>query len=42
MDNAFSLEQLSKTANLDSNLILRESKLNLMAKFMESKSVNPN
>ena len=41
MNNSFSLEQISKTGNLDSNSILRQSKLDLMARFMEIKSVNP-
>ena len=41
MNNTFSLEQISKTGNLDSNLILRQYKLNLIARFMEIKSVNP-
>ena len=35
MNNSFSLQQISKTANLDSNLIFRQYKLNLMAKFMQ-------
>ena len=37
----FSLEQTSKTSNLDSNLILRQYKLDLKAWFMEIKSINP-
>ena len=41
MNNNFSLEQISKTDDLDSNLILRQYKLDLMARFMEIKSVNP-
>ena len=39
--NTFSLAQISKTGNRDSNLILRQYKLDLKARFMESKSVNP-
>ena len=35
MINTFSLERISKTGNLDSNLIVRQYKLNLMARFME-------
>ena len=41
MNNTFSLEQISKTGNLDANLILRQYKLDIMAKFMETKSNNP-
>ena len=41
MNNIFSLEQLSKTGNLDSILILRPYKLGLMGRFMEIKSLNP-
>ena len=41
MNNTFSLEQLSKTFSLDSYLILRQYKLDLMARFMEIKSMNP-
>ena len=37
-----SLEQIPKTGNLDSNLILRQYKVDLMARFMEKKSVKPN
>ena len=40
MHNTFSLEQISETGNLDSNLILRQYKLDPMARFMEIKSVN--
>ena len=40
MNNTFSLEQISRTGNLDANLILREHKLDLMARLMEIKSVN--
>ena len=41
MKNTFSLEQISKTGSLDSNLITREYKLDLMARFMGIKSMNP-
>ena len=41
MKNTISLEQISKTGNLESNLILRQYKLELMARFMEIKFVNP-
>ena len=37
MNNTFSLEQISKTGNLDANLILRQYKLDLMSRFMEKK-----
>ena len=42
MNNTFSLQQLSQTGNLDSNLITRQYQLDLMARFMETKSVHPN
>ena len=41
MNNRFSLQQMSKTGNLDSNLITGPYKLNFMAQFMEQKSNNP-
>ena len=41
MNNTFSLEQISKTGELNANLILRQYKLDLMARFMEKKSNNP-
>ena len=41
MNNTFSQQQLSQTSNVDSNLITRQYKLDLMARFMEIKSVNP-
>ena len=41
MNNSFSLKQLSRTGNLDSNLISRQFKLNLMADFMRIKIENP-
>ena len=36
--NTYSLEQISRFGNLDTNLILRHYKLYLMCKFMERKS----
>ena len=41
MNNTFSLQQASQTGNLDSNLITRHCKLDLVARFMEIKSLNP-
>ena len=41
MNNTFSLQQISRTGNLDSNLITREYKLNLMADLMRIKYENP-
>ena len=35
MNNTFSLEQVSKTRNLDSRLILRQYLLDLMSRFLE-------
>ena len=37
----YSLSQISRTANMDSNLITRQNKLHQMCKFMEIKSNNP-
>ena len=41
MNNTFSLQQISQTGNFDSDLITRQYKLDLMARFMEIKSINP-
>ena len=41
MNNTFSLQQISKTSNLDANLISRQYKLNLMADFMRVNYENP-
>ena len=41
MNKTFSLGQKFKTASLDINIMLRQYKLNLMARFLEIKSVNP-
>ena len=38
MNNTFSLEQISKTGNLNADLILRQYKLDIMARFMQRKS----
>ena len=40
MNNSFSLQQISSTNILDSNLISRQYKLNLMADFMGVKYEN--
>ena len=41
MNKAFSLEQISKTRNLDINLILRQNNLDLMPRVVENRSNNP-
>ena len=41
MSNSFSLQQISTTGNLDSNLISRQYKLNLLDKFKQVKTENP-
>ena len=41
MNNTFSLQQRSRTGNLDSNLNSRQYKLNLMADFMQIKYEYP-
>ena len=41
MKKTFSLEQISKKGNVDSNLITGQYKHDLMARFMEIKAVNP-
>ena len=41
MNNTFSLQQISKTGNIDSNLISREHKRNLRADFLRIKYENP-
>ena len=41
MNNSFSLQQISRSGNRDSNLISRQQKLNLMADFMRIKYENP-
>ena len=40
MNNSFSLQQISRTRNLDPSLITRQNKLNRMAKFMQIKFEN--
>ena len=39
--NTYSLEQVSRTGNLDSDLIIRQYKLNLIYKIMGTKSNKP-
>ena len=41
MNNTFSLQQNSQTGNLDSKLALRQYKLDVTARFMDIKSLNP-
>ena len=41
MNNPFSLQQISRTSNLDANLISPQYKLNLIADFMRVKYENP-
>ena len=41
MNNTFSLQQISRTVNLDSSLKSRQYKLNLMADFMRFNYKNP-
>ena len=41
MNNNFTLQQKSRTCNLDSDLIPRQNKLNLMADFLRLKYENP-
>ena len=41
MNKTFSLEQISRTGEVDANSILRQHKLGLMARFLEMKTVNP-
>ena len=41
MNNTYSLSKISKTGSLDSSLILRQYKIDLMARFMEIKAMNP-
>ena len=41
MKNTFSLQQISRTSNLDANLITRQYKLNLMADYMRMIYENP-
>ena len=41
MNNAFLLEQISKTGDLNADLKMRKHILDKMAKYMEIKSINP-
>ena len=40
MNYIFSSEQIAKTGDLNVDLILRQNKLDKLAKFMEMKSIN--
>ena len=40
MNNIFSFQQISRTSNLDANLICRQYKLDLMADFLRIKYEN--
>ena len=42
MNNIFSFEQISRTGYLDANLIVRQHKLDIVARFTKIESVNPN
>ena len=41
MNNTFPLEQISKTSDLNADLIMKQYKLDKMSKFIEIKSINP-
>ena len=41
MNNTFSLEQIGKTGDLNADLMMRQYKMDKMAKITETKSVNP-
>ena len=41
MNNSFSLQQISRTGNLDSYLISRQNQRNLKAKLMQIQFENP-
>ena len=41
MSNTYSPDQIQKTGDLNADLIMRQYKLDKMAKFMEIKSNNP-
>ena len=41
MNNTVSLEQNSRTGNVDANLLFRQHNVDLMARCMEIKSINP-
>ena len=41
MNNISSLEQNSKTGNIDASFLLLQHKLDMMARFMDIKPVNP-
>ena len=41
MKHPYSLEKISRTGNIDANLNTRQYKLDLMARFVEIKAMNP-
>ena len=41
MNKTFSVEQISRTGNINANLLLRPHKLDLMTRIKEIKSINP-
>ena len=41
MNNPFSPEQTSRTGNNDANLLTRQYKLDSIARFLETKAMNP-
>ena len=41
MDKTYSLDQIQKTDDFNADLIMRQHKLDKIAKFMEIKSNNP-
>ena len=41
MNNTYSLDQIQRTVDVKADLIMRQYKLDKMAKFMEIKSSNP-
>ena len=41
MINSFSLEQISETGDLKTDLIMRQYKLDKMAKYMHKESIKP-
>ena len=40
MNNSFSLKQITKTGDLNADLIMRQNRLDRKAKLMEIKSIN--
>ena len=41
MNSTYSLSEISKTGTFNSSLILKQYKLDLMARFMKIKAMNP-